>query len=252
MIRWFISLLTIVRIPGCLLGALLLALGCDTSGPTRPQDWARLRARMVAEQLKTRDINNERVLAAMARVPRHEFVPRAVRNLAYRDHPLEIGHEQTISQPYMVALMTQLIDPKPSQRVLEVGTGSGYQAAVLAELVKKVYTIELVPELAKQAAERLKGLGYNNVQVGSGDGYQGWPEAAPFDAIVVTCAPEHIPEPLLEQLEPGGKMVIPVGATPDSQTLQVISKTAEGVQQTRKVTPVRFVPLRRAHGDPGR
>jgi protein-L-isoaspartate(D-aspartate) O-methyltransferase len=201
---------------------------------------------MVEQQLKARDIDNKRVLAAMGKVPRHEFVPPAVREQAYRDHPLEIGHKQTISQPYMVALMTQLIGPKPSQRVLEVGTGSGNQAAVLAELVKEVYTIELEPELAKEAAERLKGLGYKNIQVRAGDGYQGWPKAAPFDAIVVTCAPEHVPEPLFKQLKPGGKMVIPVGPNSDGQMLHVITKTADGEQKIRKVTPVRFVPLRRS------
>jgi protein-L-isoaspartate(D-aspartate) O-methyltransferase len=203
---------------------------------------------MVEQQLKSRDIVNEHVLAAMAKVPRHEFVPPAVRELAYRDQPLEIGYGQTISQPYMVALMTQLIDPRPDQRVLEVGTGSGYQAAVLAEIVKEVYTIELVPDLAKRATQRLKDLGYDNVHVWAGDGYQGWPEAAPFDAIVVSCAPEHVPEPLLEQLKPGGKMVIPVGPSTATQTLQVITKTADGGQKMRKVTPVRFVPLRRPAG----
>jgi protein-L-isoaspartate(D-aspartate) O-methyltransferase len=232
-------------VPGCLLGTALLVVGCAAWTPQGEDEWARLRKRMIEEQLKNRDITNERVLAAMGKVPRHEFVPPGVRGLAYGDYPLSIGHKQTISQPYIVALMTQLIDPQPDQRVLEVGTGSGYQAAVLAELVKDVYTIELIPELAKEAAARLKELGYKNVQVRAGDGYQGWPEAAPFDAIVVTCGAEHLPEPLFKQLKPGGKIVIPIGDTPDTQTLQVITRAADGTRQTREVAPVRFVPLRR-------
>jgi protein-L-isoaspartate(D-aspartate) O-methyltransferase len=234
-----------VWVPGCLLGAALVALGGVACGQAGAEDWARLRQRMVAEQLRSRDIDNKRVLAAMAKVPRHDFVPPAKRALAYSDGPLPIGHEQTISQPYIVALMTQLIDPKPGQRVLEVGTGSGYQAAVLAELVQDVYSVELIPELAQSAAKRLKDLGYKNVQVRAGDGYKGWPEVAPFDAVVVTCGARHVPEPLLEQLKPGGKMVIPVGASSDRQTLLLITKTATGAVQTREIAPVRFVPLRR-------
>ena len=232
-------------VPGCLLGAALGTLGGAACGPAGKEDWDRLRQRMVQEQLRGRDIDNQRVLAAMAKVPRHEFVPPDRRASAYGDGPLPIGREQTISQPYIVALMTQLIDPKPGQRVLEVGTGSGYQAAVLAELVQEVYTIELIPELARRAAERLKALGYQGVQVRTGDGYKGWPEAAPFDAIVVTCGARHIPEPLFEQLKPGGRMVIPVGASSDQQTLLLVTKTATGAPATRKIAPVRFVPLRR-------
>jgi protein-L-isoaspartate(D-aspartate) O-methyltransferase len=233
------------RVPGCVLAAALLTLSCTACGSAGTDDWARQRQRMVTNQLKARNINNERVLAAMGKVPRHEFVPPAVRGQAYRDHALPIGHQATISQPHVVALMTQLIDPRPGQRVLEVGTGSGYQAAVLAELVKEVYTVELVPELARSAAERLKALGYKNVQVRAGDGYKGWAEAAPFDAIVVTCGAKQVPEPLFEQLKPGGKMVIPVGPAPDRQTLQLITKTADGERKTREIAPVRFVPLRR-------
>jgi protein-L-isoaspartate(D-aspartate) O-methyltransferase len=203
-----------------------------------------MRHAMVEEQLREREIRNKAVLAAMEKVPRHEFVPEKLRRLAYTDQPLPIGHEQTISQPFIVAFMTQTIDPGPKQRVLEVGTGSGYQAAVLAELVGEVYSIELIPELAKQATACLKKLGYKNVHVKAGDGYQGWPAKAPFDAIVVTCGAEHVPEPLFEQLKPGGTMIIPVGSM-GMQRLRVITKAADGTQQTRDLLPVQFVPLRR-------
>jgi protein-L-isoaspartate(D-aspartate) O-methyltransferase len=201
---------------------------------------------MVEQQLVARDIKNERVLGAMRKVPRHEFVPEAVRVEAYQDRPLPIGEEQTISQPYIVAFMTEAIDPQPAHRVLEVGTGSGYQAAVLSGLVAEVYTIELLPALAQQAKERLEKLGYRNVQTRAGDGYAGWPEAAPFDAIMVTCGADHVPEPLFKQLKPGGVMIIPVGKTPDDQSLRVIRKGPQGERQERDVLPVRFVPLRRA------
>jgi protein-L-isoaspartate(D-aspartate) O-methyltransferase len=209
------------------------------------QSWEAQRKQMVAKQLQPRGIKNARVLDTMRRVPRHEFVPDDVRPLAYADNALPIGHKQTISQPYIVALMTEVIDPKPKQRVLEVGTGSGYQAAVLAELVAEVYTIELIPELARDAEARLKRLGYKNVTVRAGDGYLGWPEAAPFDAIVVTCGAEKVPEPLQKQLKPGGVMVIPVGPAHGVQSLQVLTKGADGKVQTRDLLPVRFVPLRR-------
>jgi protein-L-isoaspartate(D-aspartate) O-methyltransferase len=201
---------------------------------------------MVDDQLIRRGIHNERVLAAMGRIPRHEFVPDAVRRSAYEDGPLPIGHGQTISQPYVVAFMTAVIDPQPGQRVLEVGTGSGYQAAVLAELAGEVYTIELIPDLARQAEERLDRLGYRNVHVRAGDGYLGWPEAAPFDAVLVTCGADQVPEPLFTQLKPGGQMVIPIGADPDEQALRVIDKGPHGERQERDLLPVRFVPLRRA------
>lgn len=213
-----------------------------------PQDdagWARQRQEMVDQQLAARDIRNERVLAAMAQVPRHAFVPDDVRRRAYADHALPIGRGQTISQPFIVALMTEAANPQPNHRVLEVGTGSGYQAAVLADLVAEVYTIELDRELAKDASERLQRLGYRTVQARQGDGYLGWPEAAPFDAILVTCGADHVPGPLFEQLKPGGKLVIPVGQPPDSLSLQVITKGPGGEQQVRDLVPVRFVPLRR-------
>jgi protein-L-isoaspartate(D-aspartate) O-methyltransferase len=221
----------------------LASSACSTSVPG---GWEPQRRQMVEEQLRARDIRNERVLEVMARVPRHEFVPEAVRHRAYEDGPLPIGQGQTISQPYIVAFMTEAIDPLPGQRVLEVGTGSGYQAAVLGELVGEVYTIELLPELADTAKARLERLGYGNVQVRAGDGYEGWPEAAPFDAIVVTCGAEHVPPALVEQLRPGGTMVIPVGDVWMGQSLRVIKKDARGECESRDLIPVRFVPLRRA------
>jgi protein-L-isoaspartate(D-aspartate) O-methyltransferase len=217
-------------------------------GTQRVSDqWTLLRQKMVEEQLlpKDRGIKNERVLAAMKKVPRHEFVPESQQKLAYEDRPLPIGHGQTISQPYIVAYMTEVVDPKPTHRVLEVGTGSGYQAAVLAELVKEVYTIELIPALAEEAAERLKKMDYKNVHVRAGDGYLGWPDKAPFDAIVVTCGADHVPKPLFEQLKPDGKMIIPVGDGPNDQWLRVITKGPNGEQLEKKLQPVRFVPLRR-------
>jgi protein-L-isoaspartate(D-aspartate) O-methyltransferase len=210
----------------------------------RERAWARQRERMVELDLRGRDIRNGRVLAAMGKVPRHEFVPSRVAHLAYADHALPIGHEQTISQPYIVALMTQAADPQPKHKVLEVGTGSGYQAAVLAELVAEVYTIELVPALAQEATARLQRLGYGNVHARAGDGYLGWPQAPPFDAILVTCGADHVPRPLWEQLQPGGKMVIPVGP-PDQMWLRVLTKGADGKESSRDLAPVRFVPLRR-------
>ncbi|MHB1348368.1 MAG: protein-L-isoaspartate(D-aspartate) O-methyltransferase [Desulfobulbaceae bacterium] len=203
------------------------------------------RKQMVAGQLRDRDIINEEVLRAMAAVPRHLFVPARLRDQAYIDFPLPIGHGQTISQPYIVAYMTQEIQPKPSHRVLEIGTGSGYQAAILAELVERVYTVEIIPELAKDAGKRLRELGYERVETREGDGYHGWPEAAPFDAIVVTAAAEFIPPPLLEQLKEGGRMIIPVGSPYHVQHLTLVEKE-QGRITTRKLLPVRFVPLRRS------
>jgi protein-L-isoaspartate(D-aspartate) O-methyltransferase len=201
---------------------------------------------MVEEQLAApgRNIQNRRVLDAMTTVPRHEFVPRALWNLAYRDEPLPIGQGQTISEPFIVAFMTEQLDPKPTDRVLEIGTGSGYQAAVLSQMVAEVYTIEIIESLAKRAEAALKRLGYNNVKVLAGDGYQGWPDHAPFDGIIVTCAPDHIPQPLVEQLRNGGRMIIPVGP-PDNQQLYVLQKQGTKVEQ-KAVLPVRFVPMTRA------
>ncbi len=182
-------------------------------------------------------------IKAMERVPRHFFVPEAAKPFAYQDGPLPIGYGQTISQPYIVAFMTEQLKPKPTDRVLEIGTGSGYQAAVLSLLVKEVYTIEIVEPLARHAEEDLKRLGYKNVKVHAGDGYQGWPEAAPFDSIIVTCAPEHVPQPLVDQLKEGGRMIIPVGPFED-QSLYLLEKRGGKVER-RAVLPVRFVPMTR-------
>lgn len=197
-------------------------------------------------------VTDETVLEAMRTVPRHRFVPEKHRQHAYADRPLPIGHGQTISQPYIVAYMTQMLDLEPEDVVLEVGTGSGYQAAVLAEIVKEVYTIEIIEELAKSARERLAGLGYANVHVRIGDGYFGWEEHAPFDAIIVTAAPSHIPPPLIEQLKPGGKMAIPVGPQFMGQNLMLVDKRDDGSVVKRNVMPVRFVPLIRSGEKTGR
>jgi len=203
-------------------------------------DRARDRAQMVETQLRARLITHAGVLDAMGRVPRHRFVPGSLQALAYDDTPLPIGDGQTISQPYIVAYMTQAIEPSRSDRVLEIGTGSGYQAAVLAELVKEVYTIEIVPTLARRAATVLRDLGYRNVHTREGDGYAGWPDAAPFDKIVVTAAPDEIPRALVDQLAVGGVMVAPVGR--DLQVMTILHKARDGVVK-RETIPVRFVPM---------
>jgi protein-L-isoaspartate(D-aspartate) O-methyltransferase len=237
-----------------LLPALFL-IAVTHAQPSLAQDErAAARARMVAEiAAMARETAGETgrpkfgdaVMAAMAKVPRHRFVPFLQGAFAYDNRPLPIGDGQTISQPYIVALMTDLIDPKPSDTVLEVGTGSGYQAAVLAEIVAKVYTIEIVETLGKRAAKLLGELGHRNVEVRVGDGYGGWPAAAPFDAIIVTAAPSAIPQPLIDQLKPGAKMVIPIGASSDVQQLLLVQKDSDGVTTTRRTLPVRFVPLTR-------
>jgi protein-L-isoaspartate(D-aspartate) O-methyltransferase len=214
-------------------------LGKDGGGAAGDGEQAR-RKEMVSTQIEVRGVRDPRVLDAMRRVPRHLFVPANLRDEAYRDGPLPIGHEQTISQPYIVALMTELIRPEPSMKVLEVGTGSGYQAAVLAECVGQVYTIEILSELGRESARLLERLGYDNVHLRIGDGFDGWPEEAPFDAIVVTAAPAEIPEPLREQLAVGGRLVIPVGR--GSQDLVLLTRTAKGFERER-VTGVRFVPM---------
>jgi len=200
------------------------------------------RRQMVELDLRGRDIVDQRVLAVMSRIPRHRFVPEALRDVAYSDRALPIGHGQTISQPYIVALMTQLVRPGPQSRALDVGTGSGYQAAVLAELCKEVYSIEILEPLADEARRRLESLGYKNITVRCGDGYQGWPEKAPFDVIVVAAAPDHVPQPLVDQLAIGGRMVIPVGQT-YYQTLLLLEKQADGSVIRRSVAPVAFVPM---------
>ncbi|UCE03272.1 MAG: protein-L-isoaspartate(D-aspartate) O-methyltransferase [Candidatus Latescibacterota bacterium] len=200
----------------------------------------RLRHAMVERQIAARGIRDPRVLAAMRSVPRHEFVPASVRGAAYDDRPLPIGYEQTISQPYIVALMSESLDLRGEESVLEVGTGSGYQAAVLCELAQRVYTIEIIPELGKRARTDLERLGYDNVSVRIGDGYRGWPDAAPFDAIMVTASPEHVPEPLLEQLKPGGRLVLPVGA--HRQVLLRITRGERGFESDT-LAAVRFVPM---------
>lgn len=191
------------------------------------------------------DRDDPRVLRAMATVPRHRFVPPGQRREAYRDYPLPIGEDQTISQPSLVALMTHLLRPKAGDVMLEVGTGSGYQAAVLSRLVGRVYSIEIVKPLARQAAQRLGALGYANVEVRHGDGYAGWPERAPFDGIIVTAGAPHVPKPLLDQIKPGGRMVIPVGPALSTQQLKLITKDARGRVSERMIVPVRFVPLTR-------
>jgi protein-L-isoaspartate(D-aspartate) O-methyltransferase len=202
--------------------------------------WAALRAQMVDTQMRARDIRSQRVLNAMARVPRHLFVPAALQRHAYEDRPLQIGRGQTISQPYIVAYMTDALDLQPAHKVLEIGTGSGYQAAVLAELATHVYSIEIVQELAERARTTLQHAGYRNVTVRTGNGYLGWPDLAPFDRIIVTAAPPEIPSALVEQLAVGGIMVVPVGTS--YQEMVIITKTPSGVTEKRTI-PVQFVPM---------
>jgi len=225
-----------------LLFAAIATTGCGQQTPTAAE-FATHRQRMVEQQLKPRGIKDERVLAAMGKVPREEFVPADVRPSAYEDGPLPIGYDQTISQPYVVAFMTEQLRPKRSDRVLEIGSGSGYQAAILGELVAEIYTIEIVEPLAKSAEATLQRLGYNNVHIKMGDGYKGWPEEAPFDAIIVTCAPEKVPQPLVDQLKDGGRMVIPVGER-FAQQLYLLEKKNEQLKESVTL-PVRFVPMLR-------
>ncbi|MFH1767779.1 MAG: protein-L-isoaspartate(D-aspartate) O-methyltransferase [Candidatus Omnitrophota bacterium] len=198
------------------------------------------RERMVEEQIIARGVGDKRVISALLKVPRHEFVPFFFRHIAYIDNPLPIGYGQTISQPYIVALMTELLELKGQEKVLEIGTGSGYQAAILAELAKEVYTIEILPPLAKEAKQRLNDLGYHSIEVKCADGFLGWPQAAPFDAVIVTCAPKEIPPKLFEQLKEGGRMVIPLGD--QFQELKVVLKQ-KGEKKIRDIISVRFVPM---------
>ncbi len=229
-----------------LLSTLLLLLAVSWSAfagslEQRGDSFEGARRRMVEEQLRARDVHDRRVLAAMEQVPRHLFVPDDVRDRAYSDHPLPIGEGQTISQPYIVGLMTQLLGVKPGDKILEIGTGSGYQAAVLSRVASEVYTIEIVRPLGEQAEKTLARLGYSNIHTRIGDGYQGWREAAPFNGIIVTAAPPEVPQPLLDQLAVGGNLVVPVG---DSwQDLKVYTKQKDGSFHQRKVLPVRFVPM---------
>lgn len=210
------------------------------SGPEEAR-FVQARQSMVQQDLRARDIQDERVLAVLGHIPRQRFVPATRQEEAFSDAALQIGHDQTISRPYIVALMTQLVRPSSSDRVLDIGTGSGYQAAVLSELCREVYSIEIIRPLADEARTRLKRLGYKNIEVRCGDGYRGWPEHAPFDVIVVAAAPDHIPQALVEQLAPGGRLVIPVGER--SQELLLIEKDAQGAITRHEVLPVRFVPM---------
>jgi protein-L-isoaspartate(D-aspartate) O-methyltransferase len=227
---------------------LLLPAAQCVSAPepaTRQTNLENERKQMIEEQIRARGIRNQRVLDAMSAVPRHEFVHDAYRTRAYDDSPLPTSSGQTISQPYIVALMTELADPKPQHRALEIGTGSGYQAAILSLLVRDVYTVEIVSELARTADERLARLNFKNVHVREGNGYLGWAEHAPYDIIIVTAGATEIPGSLVEQLKPGGRMIIPVGSSSIAQDLQVVEKDSNGKVGIRDVIPVRFVPLRR-------
>ncbi len=253
--------------PAALAAAVLLAAGCSQpDAPDRPATRPRAGAatapagspathpafaqrredrEAMVRQITRYGMEDPNVLAAMRAVPRHAFVPEPLREAAYEDSPLPIGNDQTISQPYIVAEMTRLAKVRPGDRVLEVGSGSGYQAAVLAEITPHVYTIEIVGALARTARETLRRLGYDGVKVRHGDGYKGWPEHAPFHAVVVTCGAPSVPEPLVDQLAPGGRMIIPVGPDGGVQNLLVVEKSRDGETTTRNIMPVRFVPLTR-------
>jgi protein-L-isoaspartate(D-aspartate) O-methyltransferase len=218
----------------------------EPTATARIDVYAQQRQRMVETQIRARGVSDEAVLAAMETVPRHEFVPAKYLNQAYADHPLPIGYGQTISQPFIVAWMTELLELERGDKVLEIGTGSAYQAAVLAEITDQVYTLEIIEELEKSAEERLKGLGYTEVKVRHADGYFGWEEHAPYDAIIVTCAPDHIPQPLVQQLKDGGLLVLPVGPPGGYQSLWLITKQGDQVL-SRNLGGVTFVPLTGEH-----
>jgi protein-L-isoaspartate(D-aspartate) O-methyltransferase len=215
-------------------------MACSEAQSNGRQDFQVMRERMIETQILPRDVRNDRVVQAMRRVPRELFIPEDMRPFAYDDRPLPIGRGQTISQPYIVAYMTQALELEPSHTVLEIGTGSGYQAAVLANIVKQVYSVEIVPDLADSARRALAQAGYTNVDVRTGNGYLGWPERAPFDRIIVTAAPPEIPQALVDQLAVGGVMVVPVGT--GNQEIVIITKTPDGVTQKRTIE-VRFVPM---------
>jgi len=225
-----------------MVGLFCLAVTSILPRGQEPDIYARERRQMVAQQLAGRDITDRRVLDVMERVPRHLFVPPPYRDQSYEDYPLPIGDDQTISQPYIVALMTQSLALQGGEKVLEIGTGSGYQAAVLAELKARVFTIEINAQLAEKAAQTLRGLNYRDIQVKSGDGFFGWPEEAPFDGIIVTCASPRIPPPLIEQLKEGGRLILPLGDTRPFQVLTLVTKTG-GKLRTREISGVRFVPM---------
>jgi len=220
---------------------LINSTGCTKEEKMNEETYTTLREQMVQTQISERGIKDKRVLQAMRKVPRHEFMPQDVRYLAYEDRAVSIGYDQTISQPYIVALMTEAVRVKPKDRVLEIGTGSGYQAAVLSLLAKEIYTIEIIPELAKRAEKDLKRLGYKNVHIKTGDGFLGIPEKAPFNAIIVTCAPPEIPPPLINQLAEGGRLVIPVGDTYPQQL--ILAEKKKGQIHTSYITAVLFVPM---------
>jgi protein-L-isoaspartate(D-aspartate) O-methyltransferase len=224
-------------------GLALAALAGLLAQKAEPDPGSRRQA-MVDRQIRARGVTDRRVIAAMAKVPRERFVPDEFAAAAYDDRPLPIGLGQTISQPFIVAYMTEVLEVAPDHTVLEIGTGSGYQAAILGELARQVYTVEIVPELARRAAATLQTLGYANVRVREGDGYAGWPERAPFDRIIVTAAPDEIPQPLLAQLAPRGRLVIPVGRQGETQWMTVVEKTGEGLVRRRTI-PVQFVPFTR-------
>jgi protein-L-isoaspartate(D-aspartate) O-methyltransferase len=224
----------------CLTISCMFGISCKAEDAD-PSVYLKQRDLMVKSQIESRGISSTKVLKALRNVARHKFVPEQYQSEAYQDHPLPIGEGQTISQPYIVALMTEVLDLTPDEKVLEIGTGSGYQAAVLAEICKHVYTIEIIETLGEKAVSLLKELGYTQIKVKIGDGYQGWPEHAPFDAIIVTCAPTHIPTPLKQQLAEGGKMVIPVGKTFSQQLVLLEKKKGKIVQKA--IIPVRFVPM---------
>jgi protein-L-isoaspartate(D-aspartate) O-methyltransferase len=250
--RWQIRLAADVRRAAARLIAALVFFGGITGTAAAQDAYSAQRMKMLDDiarlaretRLETgRAVLSPRVMEAMARVPRHRYVPPDREGAAYQNRPLAIGSGQTISQPFIVALMTDLMEVKPGDRVLEIGTGSGYQAAVLAELAGTVYTIEIIEALGREAAARLEALGYRNIVTRIGDGYLGWPEQAPFDSIMVTAAAPHVPQPLLDQLKPGGRLVIPVGERGGTQTLYVIEKQTDGGIRQRPVLAVRFVPL---------
>jgi len=218
-----------------------------TGVPGEEDEFSRLRESMVRSQIEARGVKDSQVLEAMLTVPRHAFVPSEYQEYSYADQPLPIGYGQTISQPYIVAAMTELLQIEEGDKILEVGTGSGYQAAVLAEITDEVYTVEIIPELAESAAKRLEGLGYTQVQAANLDGYYGWEEHAPYDAIIVTCAPDHIPSPLLEQLKDGGRLVIPVGPPGAYQTLWLVEREGDEFLYKNVMEWIRFVPLTGEH-----